>query len=395
MSPVWQVRYCEGWDGELVGTLSEATARQRDTEGRQYAVALSAPGWEWPEVLIEVCWAARYACAWHFDGQGRRSRKFELRRLREDQVFLLRDSEWTYDEEAPDEFDERAAYRERVYDVDGKGQNLLWRLGQNAGGLSQQGIHVDPAGLVRAYQGFGDWAALSRVDVPALEVLAEVDGREVVPPWQPPRPLQPRNVDVMFEPGTILTHPDFDDVEIDVEEVAHLVLPTGTLAVHDPAWLEFTHQLTLFELEPGTYPVQLSVLRVPGEGGGMTAGARVLFRDEPVVSWELAVPRGQNAAMLGDGAFYGFGVDAGMACLFDHEALAAFQRVVEETGEKISDFERDEALVLTAPDSDANLIVFSSGYGDGSYPAWIGRTGDGKIACFVADLRVLARATVH
>jgi hypothetical protein len=384
MSPVWRVFYCEGWEsGALVGRLSEATARRRDEEGRQFAVALWAPERDWPELLIEVCWEARYAGVWHFDEEGRRHQKTELRWLADNELFLLSSEEWTYDEEAPAEFDERAAYRERRHDTDGRGSDSFWRLGQRAGGLSRTGITVDAKALVRRKPTFGDWAALA--DVAALEV-ADAEDEEREAPWQPPRPLQPRNVDVMFENGATLSHPDFDDVVITVEDAGELVLPTGKLVVHDPGWLEFPDNATTFELSPGTYPVQLSVLRVPDEGGGLTVGARVLLRDEPVASWEMAVPTGENAALLGDREFYGFGVDAGMACFVDRAALESFQDIGD------LEFEPDEALVLANEESTATLIAFSSGYGDGAYPVWIGRTEDGEIGCFVADLLVLAKA---
>jgi hypothetical protein len=45
---------------------------------------------------------------------------------------------------------------------------------------------------------------------------------------------------------------------------------------------------------------------------------------------------------------------------------------------------------VTDPESGANLIASHSGWGDGSYPVWIGRSADGEVACFVADMLLLS-----
>lgn len=45
---------------------------------------------------------------------------------------------------------------------------------------------------------------------------------------------------------------------------------------------------------------------------------------------------------------------------------------------------------MTDPESGANLIAFHSGWGDGSYLVWIGRSADGQVACFVADMLLLS-----
>jgi hypothetical protein len=32
------------------------------------------------------------------------------------------------------------------------------------------------------------------------------------------------------------------------------------------------------------------------------------------------------------------------------------------------------------------MVVWSSGWGDGCYPTWIGYDADGAVACFIADM---------
>jgi hypothetical protein len=103
---------------------------------------------------------------------------------------------------------------------------------------------------------------------------------------------------------------------------------------------------------PGEYPVVLSRFCWLSGSGPTVAAVKVWVGDGPVDSWEMALRAGQDPRTLPDGGFFGFGVDA----------------------------------ELTDDASGANLIAFSSGWGDGSYPVWIGRTAAGAIACFVADL---------
>ncbi|MFD9736365.1 DUF4241 domain-containing protein [Umezawaea sp. NPDC059074] len=49
---------------------------------------------------------------------------------------------------------------------------------------------------------------------------------------------------------------------------------------------------------------------------------------------------------------------------------------------------------MSDPKSGATLVAFGSGWGDGSYPVWGGRTAEGAVACFVADMLLLHDAEV-
>ena len=132
---------------------------------------------------------------------------------------------------------------------------------------------------------------------------------------------------------------------------------------------------------PGDYPVVLSRFRWLSGLGPTVAAVKVWVGDGPVDSWEMALRAGQDPRTLPDGGFFGFGVDAGAGCFFDAAAASALAR---QATEFVLGYE--ESRELTDDASGANLIAFSSGWGDGSYPVWIGRTAAGDIACFVADL---------
>jgi hypothetical protein len=54
----------------------------------------------------------------------------------------------------------------------------------------------------------------------------------------------------------------------------------------------------------------------------------------------------------------------------------------------------DLTSALTDPRSQANMIMFRSGWGDGSYPTWIGRTATGAISQIVVDTLILRDATL-
>ncbi len=45
-------------------------------------------------------------------------------------------------------------------------------------------------------------------------------------------------------------------------------------------------------------------------------------------------------------------------------------------------------------DGGRTMVIFSSGWGDGSYPCWIGRSAEKDVVCLVADLLVVIDATL-
>lgn len=246
----------------------------------------------------------------------------------------------------------------------------------------------------------------------------------------------PHHPEAFFTGGRRFRHPAFGDEVVATEVLprGELVFPTGRLIAGDPTGVEFTEDYAPYvqEVPPGRYPLHIVVARRDGDTGddgvdGTRVCAAVLvLRDEPVAEWEMALLPGQDPAALaveedhgeeeeddeedlyeeegGGFAFFGFGVDGGMACFFDASLLDHFAGVMatDDADPKAPSWitllcgdgpdllvQGTDTVTLEAPDGTPGLAAFESGFGDGAYPVWFGRTGDGEVAAVVADFLVL------
>ena len=105
---------------------------------------------------------------------------------------------------------------------------------------------------------------------------------------------------------------------------------------------------------------------------------------------------------LEEDAFFGFGVDAGMGCISDVKAQEAFnayweQRLkddpdidpynnlfcdlLEENAKKYPKYQREygDWLNWNIPNTDCNVPIFASGWGDGAYPSYFGYDAEGNV----------------
>jgi hypothetical protein len=223
-------------------------------------------------------------------------------------------------------------------------------------------------------------------------------------------PIQaPDHLALLFTPGASHPHDDGSSLSVRVLPGVPLSLPSGRVvaidpfyyASGDPAQLAFTEQVP-----PGTYQVALAAVDVIGRNGRAQdtrmAAARLQIRDEPVVDWELALQPGQDAQDLaghGAGRPYGFGVDTGTGCFLDAQTFRAIGDE-QEWAERVvgamwgldpqapPDAMRepvDDPIVMPVGEDSHAVIVFSTGWGDGTYATWIGRTAAGDVACFLTD----------
>ena len=190
--------------------------------------------------------------------------------------------------------------------------------------------------------------------------------------------------------------------EVDVLDIGAVHFPSGTIFACDPL-VELEDTPPFIQTIPaGTYPVKICV--VPSEKyGDRYACVKVEVSREKPVRHELGMVGNENLdAALGDDDYFGFGVDAGMGCIADIQTQAAFKTywakrleedpdidpyndlfcdLLEENAQAHPKYQGDcgDWLNWTVPDTDCNLPIFSSGWGDGYYPVYFGYDAKGKV----------------
>lgn len=181
-----------------------------------------------------------------------------------------------------------------------------------------------------------------------------------------------------------------------------LNISTGNIVVCDP--------LILYEDKPlstrfptGAFPVELAVLLIDddddahGEPDERVAFARIVFSGEPVSYWRMAVWEGTDTNNLEDDEYIGYSVDAGTGCFMDKLACDKLRSMSDSDEEGFdaiweemeASYKDTRSWLLKDLDDGLNIAAFSSGFGDGVYPTYIGYDSEGKIARLTTDFGCL------
>lgn len=196
-----------------------------------------------------------------------------------------------------------------------------------------------------------------------------------------------------FTPGTRFAQERGGFVEVSTRVVGELKLPTGRIVVADPLTTSFDEPPSPLSLTapPGVFPVEVALARFE-DGDVRVACARVRFEPSArAVRWDVAVFAGDEPP-VGD-AIPGYGVDAGMGCFFDEQARGVVDEAISEAW--LAAMEKNSVDTWTwhvADVGEANVVMFSSGMGDGFYGSWWGFDADGRLVELVTDFEVLIGA---
>lgn len=199
-----------------------------------------------------------------------------------------------------------------------------------------------------------------------------------------------------FEHGARFRAVDDAVITMELHRLGDVRVETGWLCVGDPLTTPLEDADTLARPVPkGRFPVEVAVARFPSEDRRV-ACARVRFGDAPARRWEAADFRGlddEEASTAGAdalGAPPGYGVDAGTGCFFDAAAGVPLDEATSDAW--VAGLESrhvDTWTSLVADHGDANVVMFSSGWGDGIYGSWWGLDGSDRLVEVVTDFGVL------
>ena len=190
--------------------------------------------------------------------------------------------------------------------------------------------------------------------------------------------------------------------EVDVLDIGAVHFPSGTIFACDPL-VELEDTPPFIQTIPaGTYPVKICV--VPSEKyGDRYACVKVEVSREKPVRYELGTTGKEDLdEELDEDEYFGFGVDAGMGCVADIQTQAAFKTywakrleedpdidpyndlfcdLLEENAKACPKYQLSHGdwINWTVPDTDCNLPIFASGWGDGYYPVYFGYDTKGKV----------------
>jgi hypothetical protein len=201
------------------------------------------------------------------------------------------------------------------------------------------------------------------------------------------------NYSLFFDPST------FSDRKISHKEIGSLHLSTGELVAADPIYQPHRSSFTE-KIMAGDYPVSIYTSTET-----QTIGlVRVSFRPDLPTTWEMAVLPNQSLDKLEEGYYFGLDSESGLAAIGDKlsmQFLMAAQATVEsQLGEDFISY-YDNVLIdelnindgsythhFPSPDSKLDVMIFSTGWEQGSFACYWGRNVEGDICSLVMDFRL-------
>lgn len=207
--------------------------------------------------------------------------------------------------------------------------------------------------------------------------------------------------DVLVCPTDLETYFTLNEIlgqKMETMEIGNVSLPSGKIVVRDPlVYLSSNEKPYFIQAPKGNFPVTIAVVKSE-DWGDRYAVVKVEFtKGKPVVYREALIGI-EDLEDVTEDDFFGFSVDAGLGCITDAEVLPAVDQFVSATdvdnvyddyfaeifAQSYKDHpnnQRDAGdwINWTVPNTEYQIPMFASGFGDGSYPVYFAYDANGEI----------------
>lgn len=205
------------------------------------------------------------------------------------------------------------------------------------------------------------------------------------------------NLDVLniTNGNTQIIDTEFGRMNIEKVEAGKLKLLTGKIVATDPILL-YDDECYSEHVKPGTYTVNIYVGKAE-KRKKQTVAAEIKISDSEPVNWEMALLEGESARGFGHDEFMGYEVENGLGCFMDEKVIEMLDIMSEE---ELTEYEikvktavRNSnyscADIIMDEKKGLNIIVFASGWNEGTFPTYFGFDKDGRLSRLVTDFMVI------
>jgi hypothetical protein len=187
----------------------------------------------------------------------------------------------------------------------------------------------------------------------------------------------------------------------ETREIKEVNLPSGRVVIGDPL-VDLVAAPLAQRVAPGRYPVIVAIAHLKQKKSveQRIACAMLRISGQRPVRWVNVVKEERDDSQWEVDGLLGYGVDTGMGCFASVESAEAMGERMDADEEYLS-WVLDAAeqvhvpmreWVSVVPDtrmSDANVVVFSSGMGDGFYASYWGYDERDEPVCLITDFTVV------
>lgn len=182
---------------------------------------------------------------------------------------------------------------------------------------------------------------------------------------------------------------------VELHSLGSIELPAGQLVACDPYVADSHEPAFTATLPAGRHDVVIARATV-GPAHVRNTAAVLVAGVDPISRWDMALTgEADESALDDDWGYFGYGVDAGTGCFASPEGQATATAVLAADGGMLEDplstalmGSPIRAVVAEPARGSPAVAVFETGWGDGYYPTWIGRSRSGAVVVAVTDFLV-------